>query len=66
MTEQTLVHWVRTASPSIRPVTIATASAPVEVAPALRSERPVLVLASGHRVEGLDVEQLVALIRVLA
>lgn len=65
VTHQTLAHWLRSATPSIRPVTIA------PVVPLLSSARspisaPVLVLSSGHRVEGLDVEQLVALVRALA
>lgn len=63
--QQTLAHWLRSATPSIRPVTIATTESLPTITPMLPSG-PVLVLASGHRVEGLDVEQLVTLVRALA
>lgn len=63
--QQTLAHWLRSATPSIRPVRIAASESSPAITPT-SSSRPVLVLASGHRVEGLDVEQLVTLVRALA
>jgi len=63
--QQTLAHWLRAATPAIRPVTIAPLLSAVP-SPRPPSSAVVLVLAGGHRVEGLDVEQLVTLVRALA
>jgi hypothetical protein len=58
---RSLARWVqRPARPVLRPVTIAPTGPP---APAVR---PVLVTAHGVRVDGLDVEALVTVLKALA
>jgi len=66
LTEQTLAQWVRTASPVLRPVTIAASPRRRSSWTGTPAECPVLVLAGGHRIEGLNLDQLVTVVRVLA
>jgi len=59
----TLKHWLeRPASPRLRPVTIEHAAARGGSDPA----RPVLITPQGLRVEGLDREALITVLRALA
>ncbi len=64
LTQQTLAHWMRVAAPAIRPVVVAPRAAAIPVPEAAAG--PILVLAGGHRVEGLDLDQLVTVVRALA
>jgi hypothetical protein len=59
----TLQHWLaRSATPRLRPVTIESAALRAESHPA----RPVLITPQGVRVEGLDADVLIAVLRALA
>src|SRR5262249_44338873 len=64
LTEQTLAHWLRVAAPAIRPVVVAPQAAATRVRES--AGKPILVLAGGHRIEGLDLDQLVTVVRALA
>lgn len=69
LTDQTLAVWMRSSSSVLRPVTVVPTSSTVRTSdsqpPVHREPGPVLVLASGHRIEGLAFDQLVVLARAL-
>ena len=60
ISEPTLAGWLRTRRPCVRPVAVVAEPAPT------RDVRVVLITAHGVRVEGLDRDTLIAVLRALA
>jgi hypothetical protein len=62
VSEPTLTKWLRPAAPVLRPVTVTAHAAPAVHRPVTS---PVLITPHGVRVEGLDRETLVVVLRAL-